>query len=251
MTGQAAAGAGTGHRRGGRASWLLGPASCCWRRHAAAAHPPVPAAHRTRVARRAVEGRRRPSRSSPTPSACARTACRTTPTPTQTQTPPSTPGSRWPRQASTRTRPSFSSKVPLSPQQAGDQPPSQLDMIGYGPETRIVSDRIVFSHTGGGPAERDEKHVEGLSEVDGGCIGRDRPVVCLGIPVAEALLPAVSVSRTACPWDWRRGNRGTRTGKETCACRCTCSTPGAHRPCPRCPDRAAALTARHYHYGSI
>jgi CubicO group peptidase (beta-lactamase class C family) len=46
-----------------------------------------------------------------------------------------------------------SGKVPLSPQQAGDQPPSQLDMIGYGPETRIVSDQIVFSHTGGGPGE--------------------------------------------------------------------------------------------------
>jgi CubicO group peptidase (beta-lactamase class C family) len=45
-----------------------------------------------------------------------------------------------------------SGKVPLSPQQA-DQPPSQLDLVGYGPDIRIVNDQTVFGHTGGGPGE--------------------------------------------------------------------------------------------------
>lgn len=44
-----------------------------------------------------------------------------------------------------------SGKVPLSAQQANDQPPSQLDLIGYGPEVRIVGDQIVISHAVGGP----------------------------------------------------------------------------------------------------
>jgi CubicO group peptidase (beta-lactamase class C family) len=46
-----------------------------------------------------------------------------------------------------------SGKVPLSPQQARDQPPSQLDMVGYGPDIRIINDQIVFGHTGGAGGE--------------------------------------------------------------------------------------------------
>jgi CubicO group peptidase (beta-lactamase class C family) len=46
-----------------------------------------------------------------------------------------------------------SGKVPLSRQQARSQPPSQLDIVGYGPDIRIVNDQIVFGHTGGAPGE--------------------------------------------------------------------------------------------------
>jgi CubicO group peptidase (beta-lactamase class C family) len=42
-----------------------------------------------------------------------------------------------------------SGKVPLPPQRV----PSQLNMVGYGPDLRIVSGRIVFGHTGGAVGE--------------------------------------------------------------------------------------------------
>lgn len=42
-----------------------------------------------------------------------------------------------------------SGKVPLPPQRI----PSQLNMVGYGPDVRIVNDRIVFGHTGGAAGE--------------------------------------------------------------------------------------------------
>jgi CubicO group peptidase (beta-lactamase class C family) len=45
-----------------------------------------------------------------------------------------------------------SGKVPLSPQQARDQPPSQLDMVGYSPDIRIVNDQIVSGIPAGPPA---------------------------------------------------------------------------------------------------
>jgi hypothetical protein len=77
------------------------PAWPCWRRHAAAArHPPVPAAHRMGKRQRV------PRQRSPTPAACARTACRTAPTLAAAERSPrgprrnsgsSTPSSRRPR----------------------------------------------------------------------------------------------------------------------------------------------------------
>jgi CubicO group peptidase (beta-lactamase class C family) len=42
-----------------------------------------------------------------------------------------------------------SGKVPLPPQRV----PSQLDMAGYGPDIRIVSNQTVFGHTGGAAGE--------------------------------------------------------------------------------------------------
>jgi CubicO group peptidase (beta-lactamase class C family) len=44
-------------------------------------------------------------------------------------------------------------KVPLTPQQAHQWPPSQLAAFGYGPEIRIVNDQTVFGHTGGAAGE--------------------------------------------------------------------------------------------------
>jgi CubicO group peptidase (beta-lactamase class C family) len=44
-----------------------------------------------------------------------------------------------------------SGKVPYAPQR--NRPPSQLDMVGYGPEIRVVNDQIIFGHTGGADGE--------------------------------------------------------------------------------------------------
>jgi len=42
-----------------------------------------------------------------------------------------------------------SGKMPLPPQRT----PSQLTMVGYGPDIRIVNDQTVFGHTGGAAGE--------------------------------------------------------------------------------------------------